>query len=138
MMPFLEVLNHRIGELVIQRFYFSGRDELYELALDNIFNMPIAGYGLANYYDESIGFHPHNLILQLILDLGIFAILNVAVLIYFLYVWVKIKRNILAISIPFMIMVHMLSGTYYDLRYLFVYIALLSIIKSSEYKNKLK
>src|SRR5690606_30091320 len=61
----------------------SGRNDLYEKAIEYISKSPIIGYGVFGMFSE-FGFYPHNLILEVLLQGGlVYLILILFCLFYF-------------------------------------------------------
>jgi|SRR5690625_731072 len=60
----------------------SGRDRVYAIALQYIFQQPIMGYGPFGVYDKSI--HAHNVFLELWLQFGLFIFIALIICGYFI------------------------------------------------------
>ncbi len=115
------LVRSRITETLIDNFHLAGRDELFEKSLSIISTNIYWGQGLSAYYDNAVGFHPHNLFIQLYLDVGLLSFVNIVVIIIALVYFLINRRIIIYYAIPFYIIVHMVSGSYYDLRYMFLF-----------------
>jgi hypothetical protein len=127
------LINSRITETLVNKIHLAGRDDLLIASFKVIGENVFFGQGLASYYDNEVGFYPHNLFVQLYLDVGLFALINVAVILYALSTYYTNRKSILFYAIPFYCVAHLVSGSYYDLRYMFIFWALGEILT----KNKL-
>lgn len=125
------VFESRIIELTLNRVYMAGRDSLYARAWELIEQRPIVGYGLGGYYGSTLSSYPHNLMLQVWLDGGIvllalfFMLLAVTFRLVFLR---KSTLSIVASGVLYMFIVHQVSGGYYDLRYVYYFLGILSVL----------
>ena len=115
------LIRSRIIETIVEDLHFAGRDGLILLSLNEIQQNLFFGHGLAKYYDNAIGFHPHNLFIQLYLDIGMISFINFGIIIFALVSCALNRDKIIFYTIPFYLIVHMVSGTYYDLRYMFIF-----------------
>ena len=101
--------------------FMSGRDERYNVAINDILQNPIQGNGIGNYQEKYPSYsYVHNFILEIINELGIIIFILVF---YILYVVVKEVR----ISIDY----------YQKLIYLFLLASSAKLFVSSQYWNEL-
>ncbi len=111
----------RIIETLVDNVHLAGRDELFTASIEMISQNIFWGQGLASYYDNAVGFYPHNLFLQLFMDAGLLSIINIIVIIFLVLSFMKNRDKIIFYAIPFYLIAHMVSGSYYDLRYMFIF-----------------
>lgn len=74
----------------------SGRDSIYQLALQLIYAKPILGWGLGSSYFTPLGGYPHNIFLEALLDGGICLFLVLASLLFssFIYLFKNAKLKV--------------------------------------------
>jgi hypothetical protein len=115
------LISSRITETIINKIHLAGRDDLLISSFKVIGENAYFGQGLASYYDNEVGFHPHNLIVQLYLDMGLLSFINIAIILYALRIFFVNRKSIVFYAIPFFCIAHLVSGSYYDLRYMFIF-----------------
>ena len=118
----------RIVNLLFNNLYFSGRDIIYKETVEKISESPLFGYGL-NGYTAVIGGrfnYPHNIILEVLLDVGFLGLILFSILlvfsiisIYKLRYYAEMYISILPI---YVLVVSMLSGDMYDFRYYYFWV----------------
>lgn len=126
--PVKRIFLYRVINTTFQSngIYTAGRDILYAESIRMIKDKPIFGYGINGFKIETGEEYPHNLILELMNDIGLFGLLFFVciTLISLLLVFKSKKTNIYIFSgIPvYMLIVEMFSGGVYDFRYFFFWI----------------
>lgn len=133
-------------EFLVERFSMingygmSGRDKLYDIAIESIKNKPLFGYGVGSYSYISMGidarYYPHNILLETLVELGFIGI------IVLLIPWVKILKNLIGLIINryssksielfltlfmYYLINSMVSGDFTGNSNLYLYIALIDI-----------
>jgi len=123
--------RYAVGYYRFDPALMSTRDTLYEGSIQVIKEHPIWGIGLAGYNDiPTIGFYPHNIVLEVLLDGGIVAGVLFSLLVFFAFY--IIFKGRLSIYLPFFVLplyiliCAMVSGDLYDFRYYFLW-AILSL-----------
>lgn len=110
--------------------YTSGRDVLYAEAISMIKERPIFGNGLASFTASTGSVYPHNLLLEMILEVGLIGLVFFLIFLMFSISFIfKMKKTPLFIlsGIPlYMIIAQMFSGEFYDFRYYFLWSVVLS------------
>ncbi|WP_285765473.1 O-antigen ligase family protein [Peribacillus sp. SI8-4] len=110
--------------------YTSGRDVLYAEAISMIKERPIFGNGLASFTASTGSVYPHNLLLEMILEVGLLGLAFFLIFLMFSISFIfKMKKTPLFIlsGIPlYMIIAQMFSGEFYDFRYYFLWSVVLS------------
>ena len=105
--------------------YTSGRDLIYADATEMILERPILGYGLDSFTSYTGHIYPHNILLEMVIEIGILGAIVFAVyLIYSLIILFKAKNTSLFLfsGLPlYMIIVQLFSGEFYDFRYYFLW-----------------
>ncbi|SDI94124.1 O-antigen ligase family protein [Alteribacillus bidgolensis] len=103
--------------------YTAGRDMLYMESLRMIKEKPFFGHGLNGFASVSNFNYPHNLLLEMMIDIGIIGALYFFILLLYAFiVMFKLKNTSLFVlaGLPlYMIIVQMFSGGIYDFRYYF-------------------
>ena len=115
------LINSRITETLIDNIHLAGRDDLLISSFKVIGENVYFGQGLASYYDNEVGFHPHNLFIQLYLDVGMLSLINIIIILYALRSFFVNRKSLVFYAIPFFCIAHLVSGSYYDLRYMFLF-----------------
>jgi O-antigen ligase len=127
-----EVFESRVINLMVNRIHLAGRDSLYEGAWELIKVRPLLGYGLGGYYGDFLSFYPHNIALQLWMDGGLILVVCLASMVIVSIRCIIYKRgmvSILAIAMLYMLVVQQFSGGYYDFRYYFFFLCMLTALK---------
>lgn len=105
--------------------YTSGRDIIYDDAIRMIKEKPILGYGIDSFSVNTGHVYPHNLLLEMMVEIGVIgAVFFVVFVIFSITILFKMKKSQYFIfsGIPFyMIIVQMFSGEFYDFRYFFLW-----------------
>jgi hypothetical protein len=57
----------------------------------------------------------------LYLDMGLLSFINIAIILYALRIFFVNRKSIVFYAIPFFCIAHLVSGSYYDLRYMFIF-----------------
>lgn len=121
--------------------YTSGRDSLYLTSIDLIRENPIFGLDLGEYL-KMTGLYPHNIVLELMVDFGIFGLIYFIILISIAILILIKYRNTDYFPISYlptyMILIHMTSGSYYDFRYFYLWVFVLTIFSFSQSKLSYK
>lgn len=122
--------------------YTSGRDVLYNTSIQMIEERPILGHGIQGFAIRTGEQYPHNMLLEMMNDIGIFGALFFFIFLFFtiylIFSYSKSKEYIFA-SIPiYMIFVQMFSGGLYDFRFYFLWALSLLIFKKKEKSISLK
>jgi O-antigen ligase len=91
-----------VGEIGVGRGMMSGRLDVWQRALEHIPDMPLFGIGLMNYryLPDAIDLHPHNWILQMLLETGVAgtALFMVIVVLLFQTFWRFARGNIYGVA----------------------------------------
>lgn len=120
--------------------YTSGRDILYEESISMIKEKPILGHGINGFSIRTGEVYPHNIILEMMNDIGIFgALFFIVFLFYSIYLIVSYRKTneyIFACLPLYMIVVQMFSGSLYDFRYYFLWTISLLFFKANKNGNK--
>ena len=116
---FESALSGRDKSLGQRQIYFSD-------ACDSIISRPLCGVGFGSFgealYDEDIRMYPHNLVLEVLVELGI---IGFGLFAYFLTVsWRFFARSNLNWLLLFLLMDLMKSYTFVDLKYLWIFIGM--------------
>ncbi|MDP4551663.1 O-antigen ligase family protein [Alkalihalobacillus macyae] len=127
-----KVINERIIGVTFRstgEIYTSGRDTIYSDALTMIKESPLIGYGINSFgYYSNYGY-PHNLLLELMLDIGFLGLIYFIILLFYsIRIIIDFRNSPLYVlsGIPlYMIVVQMFSGGLYDFRYYFFWILIL-------------
>jgi len=105
--------------------YSSGRDVIFSDAISMIKEKPIIGYGIDSFTLKTGHVYPHNLLLEMMVEVGILgAIIFVSFILFSIFIIFKMKKSPYFIfsGIPiYMIVVQMFSGEFYDFRYFFLW-----------------
>lgn len=122
--------------------YTSGRDVIYTDAIKMILEKPFFGHGLNSFTAYTGYVYPHNLLLEMVIEVGLLgAIVFVVFVFYSFFVVFKAKNSTLFIysGIPiYMIIVQMFSGEFFDFRYYFLWIIPLIFYLSKYSKRDFK
>jgi len=137
--------NSNILQFVEKRYPFSFEDLISEYkrtrepwfsaSLEVIKEMPITGIGIGGYNYKKGFLYPHNLILNILAEGGIIGIMLLMILL--LYIVFKIKINmllearILLLLGTYFLIASMVSGSYYDWRYIWLFY-LMYLIESNQ------
>lgn len=124
------------GEEIYMLSEKGDRARLFMNSIESIKEHPYFGLGLAGYLDvPGIGFHPHNIALEFLLDGGILGgIFFLMFASYSIYIVIMARKSIyLPISlIPlYMLIVSFVSGGLYDFRYYFMWVLILLYLLSN-------
>lgn len=119
----------------------GGRARLFVNSIETIMQHPWWGIGLAGYLDvPGIGFYPHNIALEFLLDGGILG--GIFFLIFASYSIYTILKTRKSIYLPFcliplyMLIVSFISGGLYDFRYYFMWVIILLYLISGRYQSR--
>lgn len=121
--------------------YTAGRDIIYADAIKMIKEKPIFGYGIDSFSVYTGHVYPHNLFLEMMVEVGIIGAIFFAIFVFFsiMILFKMIKSPLFIFSgLPlYMIIVQMFSGEFYDFRYYFLWmIPLLNYGIQLAYKTK--
>jgi len=125
------VWDDRVIRLLFDGIYFSGRDQLYEESLSIIKANPIVGVGLAGYYDRGPMFYPHNLVLQLMMDLGVVSIPILSLILLLTHRNISRSKGVartISFSLVYLLIAQMFSGTWYDFRFFILFFLISSAV----------
>lgn len=119
----------------------SARARLFVNSINAIKEHPFWGIGLGGYLDvPSIGFYPHNIALEFLLDGGILGgIFFLIFASYSIYTILKARKSI---YLPFcliplyMLIVSFISGGLYDFRYYFMWVIISLYLISGRYQSR--
>ncbi|NMA73495.1 MAG: O-antigen ligase family protein [Bacteroidales bacterium] len=121
--PLFRVFESRFLNLVIRNIHYAGRDSIYGGSWDLFLESPIFGYGINGYAVMTGGNYPHNLFLEIMLDLGIIGvILIIPILAIGAMSFLRsINKKYVYVSVLplYMIIVQQFSGDLYDFRFFF-------------------
>lgn len=126
--PVLQVFNERIIGVTFAsgEIYTSGRDIIYENAINLIKKKPLAGYGIDSFEILTGWVYPHNLLLEMMVEIGLVgALIFIGFFIFSIICIFKFRKTIIfpfSIIPLYMIIVQMFSGEFYDFRYFFLWI----------------
>ena len=119
-----KVVEVRIGALLVDRVYVSGRDHICADAIDLIKDHPLAGVGLGGFMPVTGWVYPHNIILELTSEGGLVALgLFIATFVAFGCTMWRDRKRIHFTSLTALVMIFVASqssGDLYDSRALFV------------------
>lgn len=149
------IINFQIKTIGILRMHYtldninviskilSGRDEIYlnilEVIKKNILGTGV--YGYLDYTNYPIGFYPHNIFLEIMLQFGIIGIVSFiafSVYSYFYYLKIKIeeKKKFYELIIFYNIIL-LISGTYLKHRFFIFFIFLILTPNFIKYKTEI-
>ncbi|WP_413378019.1 O-antigen ligase family protein [Alkalihalobacillus sp. 1P02AB] len=131
--PLQRVFQSRVINLMFNRgdkgIHTAGRDSLYEHSINMIKEKPIMGYGLNGFAVDWGRSYPHNLVLELMIEIGVLGLIFFLIIMFYsLYLILKLRNTKLLIlsGLPlYMVIVQMFSGGFYDFRYFFFWSILL-------------
>lgn len=115
------------GENLATVAEMGDRAQLFANSIKTIRQQPLCGVGLAGYLDvPGIGFYPHNIVLEFLLDGGILGgVFILMFMSYSIYIILKARKSI---YLPFcliplyILIVSLASGGLYDFRYYFMWV----------------
>lgn len=118
----------------------GSRARLFVNSIETIMEHPWWGIGLAGYLDvPGIGFYPHNIALEFLLDGGILGGLFFLMFAsYSIYIVLKAKRSIylpFCLILPYMLIVSLVSSGLYDFRYYFMWIVISLYFMSGHHQS---
>ena len=132
------VFEQRVLKLLVDHIHYAGRDDIFSVALASIIDNPLLGLGLGGYTSIGIYSYPHNLVLEILLDGGMFlaaAFLPLVFIVYRTFLRAKGKILYLSVACVYMLIVQMASGDYYDFRYFFVYLLITNLFLAIEKRS---
>jgi O-antigen ligase len=122
-----------------EQYYKNLRSELYRLAIKSFKENPALGIGIGGYQYNYGYVYPHNLFLNIAAEGGamglILIIISVLLLMFGFRVKKSIENNMLFIIGFYYLLASMISGSYYDWRYIWV-MFLLFLMPINTIKNQ--
>ena len=117
------VFESRFMNLLVNKVHYAGRDVLYERSMQLIVEKPIFGYGINGYTVMTGGNYPHNIFLEIMLDIGVTGMIIFVPMIIFgilCTLW-SFEKDYFFFSLAplYMIIVNQFSGDLYDFRFFF-------------------
>lgn len=120
-----DAFQARIGALMVDRVYTSGRDVIYAEAVQLIQAHPVGGVGLGGFFAITGWSYPHNIFLELQCEGGLLATgLFIAAIAAFCFAMVKHRARLDVTSLTALIVIFVASqfgGDLYDSRSLFLF-----------------
>lgn len=131
----LESYQLRVGKLLLEEGYTSGRGVLYYRAYKLGLEKPIFGAGLAAFPGLGLGVYPHNFFLEIFCEGGIVGLAAIMFTFLFLlrYLW-KNRENSDGATSSALIMIlaaSQISGDFYDSRGLFIFMLMAFLPKDA-------
>lgn len=124
----IESFSYRVINLLVGERYVSGRDQLYVVAIDDGFERPILGHGIAAFAANTRWPYCHNIVLDAWYETGAIGVLLVGV--YFSqYARLQLRlggkgRELWIAAGTLILVASQFSGGRYDCRALFVFAAI--------------
>ncbi|MBB6449890.1 O-antigen ligase [Geomicrobium halophilum] len=135
-----EVYTSRFLGLVIDDLHYAGRDTIMENSIATIGENPVWGHGLNAYAVEIGGNYPHNIIIEVLLELGVIGLFVFLPLIIMSIVLLRfLKISVICILPFYILLVSMFSGELFDFRYFFLWgLITLPLLREPPLKNNLQ
>ncbi|MDO5682462.1 MAG: O-antigen ligase family protein [Propionibacteriaceae bacterium] len=136
----MPVIQLRVIDLTINERYTSGRDGITDIAIQLFKEKPIFGWGLFSFETQASATtgltYPHNLVLQIAAELGLFGIVLFAlILLQWLFSMKRSFESTLATIANSILLLYftvsMFSGDYYDARQFFIFSVIVVAIRRS-------
>jgi hypothetical protein len=116
--------------------YLADRDVIFADAWSRFLAQPLGGLGIGSYLGPWGEFYPHNLLLSLAVDGGVFALSGGVLLLgagFLLAVRVRVAEARFAVAAAlFFLCASLFAGAYYDARFVWVFLLLASMINGEQ------